>query len=166
MLCHCLGYRMSRNHYHCRLLPGAKYDASSWNVAFYDSFTLLRFRRSLSCLWDLHIQVFNIGRNQYWWIYHDSIIALTSYLSDTSTNEWKTLKFVLTECAMMVGYPIGLLASGQELLHLGYTWVFVTSMSLGALCVVYREVQLDFTPEMEIFYMLFDRCHTKSTLIN
>ena len=63
---------------------------------------------------------------------------------------------------MMVGYPIGLLASGQELLHLGYTWVFVTSMSLGALCVVYREVQLDFTPEMEIFYMLFDRCHTKS----
>ena len=66
----------------------------------------------------------------------------SSYLSDTSTNEWKTLKFVLTECAMMVGSPIGLLASGQELLHLGYTWVFVTSMSLGALCVMYSLIWL------------------------
>ena len=27
---------------------------------------------------------------------------------------------------------------------------------------VYREVQLDFTPEMEIFFMLFGRCHTKN----
>ena len=43
---------------------------------------------------------------------------------------------------MMVGYPIGLLASGQELLHLGYTWVFVTSMSLGALCVMYSLIWL------------------------
>ena len=68
--------------------------------------------------------------------------SLLSYLSDTSTNEWKTLKFVLTECAMMVGYPIGLLASGQELVHFGYTWVFVTSMSLGALCVMYSLVWL------------------------
>ena len=67
---------------------------------------------------------------------------LLSYLSDTSTNEWKTLKFVLTECAMMVGYPIGLIATGQELMHYGYTWVFVTSMSLGALCVMYSLVWL------------------------
>ena len=26
---------------------------------------------------------------------------------------------------------------------------------------VYREVQLDFTPEMEVVNMLFERCHTK-----
>ena len=26
----------------------------------------------------------------------------------------------------------------------------------------YRQVQLDFTPEVEVFYMLFDRCHTKN----
>ena len=26
----------------------------------------------------------------------------------------------------------------------------------------YREVQLDFTPEMEVFYVLFERCHTKN----
>ena len=25
----------------------------------------------------------------------------------------------------------------------------------------YREVQLDITPEMEVLYMLFERCHTK-----
>ena len=25
----------------------------------------------------------------------------------------------------------------------------------------YREVQLDFTQEMGIFYMLYERCHTK-----
>ena len=42
----------------------------------------------------------------------------------------------------MVGYPAGLLASGQLLMHFGYTWVFVTSMSLGALCVVYGLVWL------------------------
>ena len=27
---------------------------------------------------------------------------------------------------------------------------------------MYREVQLDFAPEMEVFHMLFERCHTKS----
>ena len=43
---------------------------------------------------------------------------------------------------MMVGYPIGLLASGQELVHFGFTWVFVTSMSLGALCVMYSLIWL------------------------
>ena len=26
---------------------------------------------------------------------------------------------------------------------------------------VYSEVQLDSTPEMEVLYMMFDRCHTK-----
>ena len=26
----------------------------------------------------------------------------------------------------------------------------------------YRVVQLDFTPEMEVLYMMFDRCHTKN----
>ena len=25
----------------------------------------------------------------------------------------------------------------------------------------YREVQLDYTPEIEVFYMLLERCHTK-----
>ena len=27
---------------------------------------------------------------------------------------------------------------------------------------MYREVQLDVTPEMEVFFMMFDRCHTKT----
>ena len=29
---------------------------------------------------------------------------------------------------------------------------------------MYREVQLDFAPEMEVFQMLFERCHTKGSL--
>ena len=28
--------------------------------------------------------------------------------------------------------------------------------------VMYREVQMDFTPEMKLFYMLFERCFTKN----
>ena len=28
--------------------------------------------------------------------------------------------------------------------------------------IMYREVQLDFTPEMEVFYMLFERCYTEN----
>ena len=27
---------------------------------------------------------------------------------------------------------------------------------------VYRVVQLDFTPEIEVFHMLFERCHSKN----
>ena len=27
---------------------------------------------------------------------------------------------------------------------------------------MYREIQLDFTPQIEVFYMLFERCHTKN----
>ena len=30
----------------------------------------------------------------------------------------------------------------------------------------YREVQLDFTPEIEVFYMLFERCHIKNRQIS
>ena len=29
-------------------------------------------------------------------------------------------------------------------------------------CRLYSVVQLDFTPEIEVFYMLLERCHTKS----
>ena len=27
---------------------------------------------------------------------------------------------------------------------------------------IYRDVQLDFTTDMEVFYILFERCHTKN----
>ena len=65
-----------------------------------------------------------------------------SYLSDTSTVEWKTLRFVFTECALSVGYPLGLILSGQELDYLGFKWVFATSLSLGTACVLYSLIWL------------------------
>ena len=61
----------------------------------------------------------------------------SSYLSDTSSVEWKTLRFVFTECALMVGVPLGLILSGQELDYLGFRWVFATSALLGMACVLY-----------------------------
>ena len=32
----------------------------------------------------------------------------------------------------------------------------------AALYLLYREVQLDFTPEKEVLYMLFERCHIEN----
>ena len=66
----------------------------------------------------------------------------SSYLSDTSSVEWKTLRFVFTECALSVGYPLGLILSGQELDYLGSKWVFATSLSLGTACVLYSLIWL------------------------
>ena len=31
---------------------------------------------------------------------------------------------------------------------------------------IYREVHLDFTPEMDVLSMLFERCHTKNKVIS
>ena len=31
---------------------------------------------------------------------------------------------------------------------------------------MYREVKLDFTPEMEVLYVLFERCHNKNRKIS
>ena len=56
--------------------------------------------------------------------------------------EWKTLRFVFTECALSVGYPLGLILSGQELDYLGFKWVFATSLSLGTACVLYSLILL------------------------
>ena len=36
-----------------------------------------------------------------------------------------------------MGYPLGLILSGQELDYLGFKWVFATSLSLGTACVLY-----------------------------
>ena len=30
--------------------------------------------------------------------------------------------------------------------------------------MVYRKVQLDFTPEIKVFVMLFERCHSKNSV--
>ena len=60
-----------------------------------------------------------------------------SYLSDTSSAEWKTLRFVFAECALYVGGPLGVILGGLELDYLGFKGVFVASMSLGAACVMY-----------------------------
>ena len=38
-----------------------------------------------------------------------------------------------------------------------------SSSSFFSSLLVYRYVQLDFTPEMEVYYMLFERCHTKNS---
>ena len=82
-----------------------------------------------------------------------------SYLSDTSSVEWKTLRFVFTECALSVGYPLGLIISGQELDYLGFKWVFATSMSLGTACVLYSLIWLrnDTHTRSETYENLYDR---------
>ena len=38
-------------------------------------------------------------------------------------------------------------------------------ISMTLTCVLYREVQLDLTPDMAVLYMLFERCHTKNRKI-
>ena len=58
-------------------------------------------------------------------------------MSDTSSPEWKTLRFVFAECALYIGGPLGLTLGGMELDYLGFRWVFVISTSLGAACVMY-----------------------------
>ena len=37
-----------------------------------------------------------------------------------------------------------------------------SDLQLKAILRKYREVQLDFTPEMEVFHMLLETCHTKN----
>ena len=34
----------------------------------------------------------------------------------------------------------------------------------GTISRLYRVVQLNFTPGIEVFYMLFDRCHTRNKM--
>ena len=41
-----------------------------------------------------------------------------------------------------MGGPVGLILSGQELDYLGFKWVFVTSILLGAACVMYSLIWL------------------------
>ena len=48
-----------------------------------------------------------------------------------------------------------------------YICVFASVAALVLVAVYfavrkYREVQLDFTPEIEVFHMLFEGCHTKN----
>ena len=43
---------------------------------------------------------------------------------------------------LSVGFPLGLILSGQELDYLGFKWVFVTSMSLGTASLLYSLIWL------------------------
>ena len=62
---------------------------------------------------------------------HNGIIT-HSYLSDNITDEWKTIRFVILECSIQIGYPIGLLIGAQILIHWGFIWVFLSTLSFGA----------------------------------
>ena len=59
-------------------------------------------------------------------------VVIHSYLSDNITDEWKTIRFVILECSIQIGYPIGLLIGAQILIHWGFIWVFLSTLSLGA----------------------------------
>ena len=58
----------------------------------------------------------------------------------------------------MVGYPLGLILSGQELDYLGFKWVFATSTSLGMACLLYSLTWLrnDTHTRNETYYNLLD----------
>ena len=49
-----------------------------------------------------------------------------------------------------------------EVVFSGPMFDTVTEMDWETLFKIYRVVQLDFTPEMELFHILFERCHTKN----
>ena len=57
--------------------------------------------------------------------------VIHSYLSDNITAEWKTIRFVILECSIQLGYPIGLLISAQILMRWGFTWVLLSALVLG-----------------------------------
>ena len=63
--------------------------------------------------------------------------VIHSYLSDNITDEWKTIRFVILECSIQIGYPIGLLMSAQILMHWGFIWVNMSALCLGAGMVLY-----------------------------
>ncbi len=94
---------------------------------------------------DLHslcIQVLTGLINNAPGFFHTMQLAFSSYLSDCTPHEQKTIRFVLADFVNICGRPIGLVASAQLLKHYGYPSVFITAAAISALAVFYAIVRL------------------------
>ncbi|XP_050539848.1 uncharacterized protein LOC126904674 [Daktulosphaira vitifoliae] len=58
-------------------------------------------------------------------------IGIFAYVADTSTEEWRTVKFGMVTCVIFVGGILGMLIYGYAVVLMGFQYAYLLSISMG-----------------------------------